>query len=120
MRVPSLLHEPSGAVLAQQLEIAANPITRGLGLMFRRRFERGRGLWISPCNGIHMFFMNFAIDAVFVDRELRVVKTYPSLGRWRIVPLVLRAHSVFELPAGTLDGLAVERGHQLQLADAAG
>jgi uncharacterized membrane protein (UPF0127 family) len=120
MRVPSLLHEPTGAVLAQQLEIAANPITRGLGLMFRRRFERGRGLWISPCNGIHMFFMNFAIDAVFVDRELRVVKTYPRLGRWRIVPLVLRAHSVFELPAGTLDGLAVERGHQLQLADAAG
>ena len=111
-----LLHAPTGAVLAERLDVAGNPITRALGLMFRRRFEAGRGLWISPCSGIHMFWMNFAIDAVFVDRKLRVVKTYPRLGRWRVVPLVLGAHSVFELPAGTLDGLAVKKGDQLQLA----
>lgn len=111
-----LLHQPSGRVLADRLEVAGNFLTRGLGLMFRRRFDPGRGLWIAPCNGIHMFFMNFAIDAVFVDRQLRVVKVYPRLGRWRLVPLVLGAHSVFELPAGTIDGLQLERGEQLELA----
>ena len=110
-----LVHQPSGTILADELEVAGNFVTRGLGLMFRSRLDSGHGLWIEPCNGIHMFFMNFAIDAVFVDRQLRVVKAYPRLGRWRVVPLVMGAHSVFELPAGTLDGLTLQKGEQLEL-----
>lgn len=107
---------PSGSVLAERLEVASNFATRGIGLMFRRRFEPGAGLWISPCNGIHMFFMSFAIDAVFVDRQLRVVKVYRRLGRWRVVPLVLGSHSVFELPAGSLDPVGLVRGDQLEIS----
>ncbi len=109
------VHAPSGRVLADRLEVAASFLTRGVGLMFRRRLERGAGLWIDPNNGIHMFFMRFAIDAVFIDGRHRVVKAYPHLGRWRMVPLVLGARSVLELPAGTLDGLALARGDQLEI-----
>jgi uncharacterized membrane protein (UPF0127 family) len=110
-----LLHPRSGRVLAEQLEVPRSFFGRGLGLMFRRRLESGHGMLIRPCNGIHMFFMNFAIDAVFLDRNDRVRRVYPKLGRWRVVPLVLGAHCVVELPAGTLDGLQLERGEQLQL-----
>ena len=81
--------------------------------MFRRRLEPGHGMWIVPCNGIHMFFMNFAIDAVFLDRQSRVRSVHPRLGRWTMVPLVLGAHSVVELPAGTLDGLDLKKGEEL-------
>ena len=81
--------------------------------MFRRRLEPGAGMWINPCNGIHMFFMNFALDVVFLDRQDRVKKVYQRLGRWRVVPLVWGAHSVLELPAGSLQALGLERGEQL-------
>ena len=83
--------------------------------MFRRGLEPGDGMWINPCNGIHMFFMRFAIDAIFLDRELKVVRVYRSLGRWRVVPLVWGAQSVVELPPGSLDGLELARGDALDL-----
>jgi uncharacterized membrane protein (UPF0127 family) len=62
-----------------------------------------------------MLFMRFAIDAVFVDRRLRVVRVRAGLRPWRVVPLVLRAHSVLELPDGTVAGLGLERGEQLSI-----
>lgn len=86
---------------------------RGLGLMFRSRLEPGRGMWIKPCNGIHMFGMRFPIDAVFLDRRQRVIRLVPDLAPWRVVPLVLRARSVVELPAGTAARAGLKVGRRL-------
>ena len=69
-----LVHPGSGRVLASRLEVPRTFLGRGLGLMFRRTLEEGAGMWISPCNGIHTFFMRFPIDAVFLDRRQRVVR----------------------------------------------
>jgi uncharacterized membrane protein (UPF0127 family) len=108
-----LVHPRSGRVLAEPLQVPRSFVGRGLGLMFRRELPAGEGVWITPCNGIHMFFMRFPIDAVFVDRRLRVVRVCAALRPWRVVPLVLRAHSVLELGAGAVDGLDLERGEPL-------
>jgi uncharacterized membrane protein (UPF0127 family) len=115
MSAMKLLHLRSGKVLAERLEIPRTMFGRGWGLMFRARLEVGGGMWITPCNGIHMWFMRFPIDAVFLDRQERVVKVYPRLRRWAMVPLVWGAHSVLELPAGTVDGINLEKGEQLVL-----
>ena len=88
--------------------------------MFRRHLQPGTGMWIAPCSGIHTFFMRFAIDAVFVDRRLQIVRVLPGLRPWRLVPVVLGAHSVIELPAGTLAGLRLERGEALSVEPAPG
>ncbi|HEY4028027.1 MAG TPA: DUF192 domain-containing protein, partial [Candidatus Dormibacteraeota bacterium] len=69
-----LVHPRTGRVLAERLQVPRTSLGRALGLMFRRRLPAGDGMWITPCNGIHMFFMRFAIDAVFLDRRLRVVR----------------------------------------------
>ena len=108
-----LIHPRSGRVLAERLLVPRTFLGRGLGLMFRHGLEPGTGMWLAPCNGIHMFCMRFPIDAVFLDKRRRVVRVYPRLGRWRIVPLVLGAHSVVELAAGTVDGLGLSRGDPL-------
>lgn len=113
-----LLQPRTGRLLAERLLVPRTFVTRGLGLMFRRALPPRHGMWIRPCNGIHMFFMNFPIDAVFLDRDQRVVRVYRSLGVWRVVPLVRGAHSVVELPAGTVDGLDLPRGDQLAIEDA--
>jgi uncharacterized membrane protein (UPF0127 family) len=83
--------------------------------MFRRGLAAHGGIWIAPCSGIHTFFMRFPIDVIFLDRQHRVVRVCSRLRSWRMVPLVLKAHSVVELPAGTLDGLPLPRGEQLAL-----
>jgi uncharacterized membrane protein (UPF0127 family) len=111
-----LSHPASGRVLADQLQVADSFFTRLLGLMFRRRLEAGHGLWLTGTNGIHMFFMNFAIDAIFLDKKRRVVKAYRALPAWTgMAPLVWGADSVIELPSGSIDGLELRKGDQLAI-----
>lgn len=110
-----LTHPRTGRVLAERLMVPRTAFGRALGLMFRRELPAGEGMWITPCNGIHMFFMRFAIDAVFLDRQARVVRVRADLRPWRMVPLVWRAHSVLELPAGTVAALSLQRGEPLAI-----
>ena len=110
-----LVHPRTGRVLVARLRVPRSFWGRGVGLMFRRTLPPGEGMWITPCNGIHMFFMRFPIDAVFLDRRLRVVRVCAGLRPWRVVPLVLRAHSVLELPAGAVADLGLERGEPLSI-----
>lgn len=108
------VHERSGKVLAEDLEMPRTMFGRGLGLMFRKTLEPGRGMWINPCSGIHMMFMNFPIDAVFLDRSERVARVYRKLPRWYgVVWWEIGAHSVLELPAGTTTGIDLERGDRI-------
>jgi hypothetical protein len=111
-----LVDPASGRVLADRVERPRSFVGRGLGLMFRRSFAAGSAMWIDPCDGIHMFWMRFPIDALFLDKAQRVVRIDHRLGRWRMVPYVRGARSVVELPAGTLDGLDLPKGHQLEFA----
>ena len=106
--------ESSGRVLADRIEIADNFFTRALGLMFRRRRPAGNGLWITSCNGIHMFFMSFPIDAVFLDSRERVRKVYRKLPRWYgVVWWEIGARSVLELPPDSTSGIDLQRGDQI-------
>jgi uncharacterized protein len=110
------VHVRTGRALAEQLEVPGNFLGRGIGLMFRRALEPGRGMWISPCNGIHMMFMKSAIDAVFLDRKERVKKVYPKLPAWWGVVLIeWGAHSVLELPPGSTADLGLIPGDQIAL-----
>jgi uncharacterized membrane protein (UPF0127 family) len=115
-----LVHPRSGRVLAERLRLPRTFVGRSLGLMFRRSLGAGEGLWLRPCNGIHMFFVRFPIDAVFLDRSQRVVRAYPGLKPWRVVPFVRRAHSVVEVPAGTIAGLDLEPGEPVEVTRTAG
>ncbi len=74
----------------------------------------GHGLWIEPCNSIHMFFMKFAIDVLFLDSGGRVKRVLLALKPWRVSPIVFGARTVVELPAGTLADRALV-GRQLRL-----
>ena len=101
-------------MLADDLEMPRTMFGRGAGLMFRKKLEPGRGMWINPCNGIHMMFMNFPIDAVFLDRVERVKKVYRRLPAWYgVVWFEWGAHSVLELPAGSTSDVDLRRGDQI-------
>jgi uncharacterized membrane protein (UPF0127 family) len=107
------VHERSGKVLAAELEMPRTMFGRGLGLMFRRHLDPGRGMWIAPCSSIHMMFMNFAIDAVFLDGKERVKKVYRRLPAWWGLAWSLGARSVLELPPGSTADIDLQGGDQV-------
>ncbi|MBQ9478421.1 MAG: DUF192 domain-containing protein [Selenomonadaceae bacterium] len=93
--------EETGATL--NVELADNAWKRMLGLMGRRRLDSGTGLFIVPCNSIHMMFMRFSIDAVYVDKEYRIKKIVRGLRPWFGLSMCWGAFGVLELPAGDAD-----------------
>jgi uncharacterized membrane protein (UPF0127 family) len=56
--------------------------------------------------------MNFAIDVVFLNRDKKILKIRREMTKRRIA-ICLRAHSVLELPAGTLRQTSTVPGDQL-------
>jgi uncharacterized membrane protein (UPF0127 family) len=111
------VHERTGKVLAEDLEVANSLVALTAGLMFRRTLTPGRGLWLNPCNGIHMLFMRFAIDAVFLDSRERVRKVYRKLPAWYgVVWFVWGARSVLELPASSTADIDLKRGDKVVIS----
>ena len=62
-----------------------------------------------------MFFMRIPLDAVFVDKEGRVVRIYAELKPWRMTLPVRNAKACIELPAGTMAKAGVQLGGVLTL-----
>jgi uncharacterized protein len=106
-----------GTVLASRLEVAGTGETRRKGLLGRNSLEPGGGLWIAPCESVHTFFMRFAIDLVYLDRKHRVRKVRHSVEPWRISACIT-AHSVLELPAGSVRATQTELGDIVEIGDA--
>ena len=109
--------------LATSLEVAGSLWGKFKGLMGRSTLASGAGLWLPDSNGIHMMFMRFPIDAVFVgapgsDGSRPVLSMHRSLPTWRgLVPLVRGAKGVLELPAGTIDTTGTSVGDHVLVED---
>ena len=100
--------------IADRVQLAGVGRDRRKGLLGRNGLASGEGLWIVPCEAVHTFAMRFPIDLVYLDRHKRVVKIRSNVGPWRISGC-LRAHSVIELPAGTVRDTKTIKGDTLTL-----
>jgi uncharacterized membrane protein (UPF0127 family) len=100
---------------ATDLKVADTFGSRFLGLMGKKSISPGSGLLIVPCNSIHMLFMRFPIDAVFLDGANSVVYIAEGIRPWHISKIVPKAHSVLELPSGTAALTRTEVGDKLIL-----
>jgi len=90
---------------------------RSKGLLGRDSLDPNTALWISQCPWIHTFFMRFTIDAVFVDRNLKVANIKKQILPNRITMPVLKANSVFEMAAGVAQEKNIHIGDQLYVGD---
>ena len=110
-----------GTVLADRVEVAETLWARFMGLMGRRSLAPGDGLWLAGTNGIHMFFMRFAIDAIFLGRpgptgDRVVLAARRALQPWLgLIPLVRGADGCLELPVGTIEATGTVRGDTVRI-----
>lgn len=107
-------NQTRGTLLADRASIAGTSEARRTGLLKHSELAPGDGLWIVPCEAVHTFGMRFAIDIVFLNKKRKVRKIRHAVPKRRIAVDFL-AHSVLELPAGTLANTKTEVGDQLEL-----
>jgi len=107
-------------VVATRCDVANSFLTRGFGLIPRSGLSEGEGLLITKSGSITMFFMRFAIDAIFLDRSMCVLRVAQNLRPW--VPAIgapRGSDSVLELPAGTAARTGTQAGDELISSEAA-
>jgi uncharacterized protein len=103
-------------VIATAVEVADSGPTRSKGLLGRKGLDAGAGLWIVPCEAVHTFWMQFPIDLIYLDRDLRIRKLRTAVPPWRLSGC-LTAHSVLELAPGAIRDSQTQTGDKLDFSE---
>jgi uncharacterized membrane protein (UPF0127 family) len=114
-----LINRNTGKLLASEVEQADTFWRRFRGLMLRRRFPRGKALLFKFPNpgrySVHMWFVRFPIDLIYLDSSFRVVEIRAGLKPWRFYRPKTIANYLIELPAGIISRVRAKVGHKISL-----
>lgn len=109
------LMNSANQTLLSNLRIADGIWSRTRGLLGTKDLSSDEGLWIHRCNSIHTFFMNYAIDCIFVDSELRIKALKKNVLPGRMVWPVWGAQSVIETKSGQIEKWGLDLGDILHV-----
>ena len=110
MKSGKLRNLRTGQIVGQEVWKADSFWARFRGLLGRTGLDPGEGLWLLPCQQVHMLGMKFPLSIWFIDEKGRVCDLIDDLKPWKISPRVSRAVSILEFPkewgkaTGTLPG----------------
>ena len=112
------LNQSRGTVLCARLENAGGVAGQSKGLLGRDGLEPGAGMLFensrfTPMMWMHMFFMRFAIDIVFLGRGDKVIRISRRLRPWRVSAMVFGARRALELEAGAAEKSSTQIGDQI-------
>jgi uncharacterized membrane protein (UPF0127 family) len=115
-----IVRRQDGVVIADRARVADDFFSRLKGLIGKDRFESGEGLLFPRCASIHMWFMGFSIDVLFLsktDSGWDILSVHPGLNPWKLLPVGhFRADDALELPAGTVERFRIRSGEALCIA----
>jgi uncharacterized membrane protein (UPF0127 family) len=111
------LNQTKGTVVAANVSVAKSIWARFWGLMGKSNLADDAGLFLTPCSSIHMFFMRFPLDVVFLDKENRVVKVVEDIKPWRM-SMGGGGHSALEIPTGAAGRATVAVGDVIEFEPA--
>jgi uncharacterized membrane protein (UPF0127 family) len=108
------INQTRGTVLCARLEEAGGVAGKSRGLLGRDWLEADAGMLFEagrwePFMWMHMLFMRFPIDIVFLNRRGAVIRINHNLKPWHVSSIVWRARTALELAAG-----AAARSHTVE------
>jgi uncharacterized protein len=104
-------------IIASHVKITKNPLERMKGLLGTKSLPQGQALVITKCQSIHMMFMTYAIDAIFIDKECRVVGLCQNIKPFYFSPIFFRADQAIEVPAGSIAATQTQVGDILSISN---
>ena len=110
-----VLNKTKNTILAQRAESARTFWARLKGLIGQKNIGANEALIIPYCCSVHMFFMRFSIDVLFLDKNYRVVGCVKNLKPFRLSPIFPKAFYAIEIPAGKIVQTRTFPGDQIEL-----
>ena len=84
IRFYRLIDQTSGCEVASHVIRADSPISRGIGLLCRTTLAQDEGIWLTKTKSIHTFGMQFVIDVLFINTNLRCIDIINRVRPWRV------------------------------------
>jgi uncharacterized membrane protein (UPF0127 family) len=109
-----IVNSRTGEVLARRGRLADSFKTRSAGLLGDASLDPEEALIIKPCWSIHTFFMRFAIDVLFLDKQGKVRKIVHSMPAWRMA-CAWGARDTVEMSPGVLRNFDVKVGDKIEI-----
>jgi uncharacterized membrane protein (UPF0127 family) len=96
------LRTVDGLCIARRVQLASSFRARCIGLLRQTSMPENEGLLLVPGGSIHTMGLRFAIDVVFLSRQMRVLGVAERVQPWRIAIAPRGTARVLELPAGRI------------------
>ena len=113
MSIVRVVNESRHSVLGGHIVLADTLFSRLRGFLFRGRPGVGEGLFLAPCKGVHMYFMRFPLDVLFIDQTGLVIAAHPGLEPGKRTPVYRNAMYALELPNGAIADTGTSVGDRL-------
>ena len=108
-----IINSTISSTIADKAVMANRVFSRAKGLLGRKGLDKGEAVVLKPCNSIHTFFMRFAIDVIFIDKNNKVIKTVFSVKPFRLTAIYWMSSQAIELHVGTILSSNTEKGDSL-------
>jgi len=113
MKAFKYINGTSNEVMAHRVFTADNFFRRLFGLLFKRPLNDGEALLIKGCKSIHTMGMRYSIDALFINKDGKVLSIFKNMGPWRFTPYITEAESVIESKSGSLNWKTIKEGDRI-------
>ena len=110
-----ILNATKDTVIAQKADFADSFLSRMVGLLKYKTLAFDEALIITHCQSIHMFFMRFPIDVIFVSKDHTVVGLVPAIKPFYLSPIFFRADYAIEIPVGVITRSKTAVGDRISL-----
>lgn len=110
-----LWNQSQNVVILSNLQTAQGYWQRLIGLLGHSELDASEGLWFKNCSSIHTLGMRFAIDCIFIDKEMKVKSLKSNIKPFRWTLPVWGADSVIEARAGLIESTGLSIGDQLHV-----
>ena len=98
----SIFNISKNTTIARRGSVADSFLTRMVGLLNKKSLQPDEALIITQCQSIHMFFMRFPIDVIFVDKQGRVVGLVERIKPFRLSPIFFKSIYAIEVSEGAI------------------
>lgn len=88
--------------LADKVIICNTFFSRLKGLLGKKELNEGEALILTKTNNVHSFFMQFAIDLIFLNKQKVVIQTIINFLPNKVSPKIKESYYVVELSANFL------------------
>lgn len=113
----SILNKTQSTIIAQKSIVADSFVSRMAGLLNRSSLPAGEALIITRCRSIHMAFMRFAIDAIFVDKNGYVIGLCERIKPFRLSPIFFHSDFVIEVSEGVIGQTKTSIGDKIEVTN---